>query len=137
MVMEINKDIERYQESVALGLTARQLLYAAASLIIGAGVVYVLQIYIGLTAAAYVAVPVVAPLALQGFYSYHGMSFMEVMKKKLYFSFRNKAFIYVSKEGEPTIKALIHGYLSHRYQYSSSSVLPGPLLPAEPLLPGK
>ena len=106
MVIEINKDIDRYQESVALGLTARQCLYGAVSLITGAVLVYVLQVYIGLTAAAYVAVPVVAPLALQGFYNYNGMSFMEVMAKKLYFAFFHKAFIYVSTEGESEIKAL-------------------------------
>ena len=76
MIIEINKDIDRYQESVALGLTVKQLLYAALSLIAGAGIVLLLQKQIGLTLAAYVAVTVVAPLALQGFYQYNGMSFM-------------------------------------------------------------
>ncbi|MDR0221173.1 MAG: PrgI family protein, partial [Lachnospiraceae bacterium] len=31
MVIEINKDIDRYRESVALGLTARQLIYSVMS----------------------------------------------------------------------------------------------------------
>lgn len=28
LVIEINKDIDRYQESVAMGLTAKQLIYS-------------------------------------------------------------------------------------------------------------
>ena len=35
MVIEINKDIDRYQETVALGLTARQLLFSVASVVVG------------------------------------------------------------------------------------------------------
>lgn len=98
MIIEINKDIDRYQESVVLGLTVKQLFYAVLSLTVGAGVVLLLQKQIGLTMAAYVAVPVAAPLALQGFYQYNGMSFMEVMKIKLYFAFGNRALVYVSEE---------------------------------------
>ena len=105
MVIEINKDIDRYQESMVMGLTARQFLYSIASLIAGAGIVLLLQKHIGLTLAAYVAVPVVAPLALQGFYQYNGMRFMEVMKKKLYFAFLNHPLIYVSEECEGEVRA--------------------------------
>lgn len=105
MIIEINKDIDRYQESVALGLTVKQLIYAALSLIAGAGIVLLLQKQIGLTLAAYVAVPVVAPLALQGFYQYNGMSFMEVMKRKLFFAFLNRPLVYVSEKGEAAMRA--------------------------------
>ena len=104
MIIEINKDIDRYQESVVMGLTLKQLLYAALSLIAGAGIVLLLQKQIGLTLAAYVAVPVVAPLALQGFYQYSGMSFMEVMKRKLLFAFLNRPLVYVSEEGEAAMR---------------------------------
>ena len=105
MIIEINKDIDRYQESVVMGLTLKQLIYAALSLIAGAGIVLLLQKQIGLTLAAYVAVPVVAPLALQGFYQYNGMSFMEVMKRKLFFAFLNRPLVYVSEEGEAAMRA--------------------------------
>lgn len=105
MVIEINKDIDRYQESVALGLTAKQLIFSAASVAVGGGMVLLLYQYIGLTGAAYVAIPCVAPIALGGFYSYNGMSFYEYMGKKLHFIFGNKALPYVSTEGEPAIKA--------------------------------
>ena len=91
MVIEINKDIDRYQESVAMGLTAKQLIFSIASVVIGGGLVYLLYPFIGLTGAAYVAIPVVAPIALGGFYSYNGMSFYEVMGKKFHYMFGNRA----------------------------------------------
>lgn len=105
MVIEINKDIDRYQESVAMGLTARQLIFSIASVAVGGGLVLLLYKYIGLTGAAYVAIPCVAPIALGGFYSFNGMNFYEYMGKKLHFMFGNKALTYVSTEGEPAIKA--------------------------------
>lgn len=95
MVIEINKDIDRYQETVALGLTARQLLFSVASVVVGGGLVLLLYKYIGLTGAAYVAIPCVALIALGGFYSYNGMNFYEYMGKKLQFMFHNKALTYV------------------------------------------
>ena len=72
MVIEINKDIDRYKESVVMGLTAKQLIYSVASVVAGGGIVLLLYPYIGLTPSVYVAVPVVAPIALGGFYSYNG-----------------------------------------------------------------
>lgn len=104
MIIEINKDIDRYQESIVMGLTAKQLLFSVASIAVGGGLVFLLYRYIGMTASAYVAIPVVAPIALGGFYSYNGMSFYEVMCKKFYYLFFNKTLLYVSTEGEPVIK---------------------------------
>ena len=105
MVIEINKDIDRYQESVAMGLTAKQLIFSIASVVVGGGIVFLLYKYIGLTGSTYVAIPCVAPIALGGFYSFNGMSFYEYMGRKLHFMFANKALTYVSTEGEPMIKA--------------------------------
>ena len=106
MVIEVNKDIDRYQESVAMGLTARQLIFSIASVVVGGGIVLLLYKYIGLTGSAYVAIPCVAPIALGGFYSFNGMNFYEYMGKKLHFMFGNRALTYVSTEGEPAIKRL-------------------------------
>lgn len=104
MIIEINKDIDRYQESVAMGLTAKQLLFSIASVVVGGGLVLILYKYVGLTIAAYIAVPIVAPIALGGFYSYNGMSFYELMGKKIHFMFGNKALVYVSTEGDIAIE---------------------------------
>lgn len=106
MIIEINKDIDKYKESVVLGLTAKQLLYSVLSVAVGGVVVYLLYPYAGLTASAYVAIPVVAPIALTGFYSYHGMSFMQKMKLKLHFAFGSHALAYESTEGEKAIQKI-------------------------------
>lgn len=82
MIIEINQDIDRYQETVALGLTVRQLVFSIASVVVGGGVVLLLYPHIGLTGSAYVAIPCVAPIALGGFYSYNGMNFYETMGRK-------------------------------------------------------
>ena len=104
MIIEINKDIDKYQETVVLGLTARQLLFSTASVLVGGGIVLLLYKFIGLTGAAYVAVPCIAPIALQGFYSFNGMTFMEYWKKKIYFMTSNKALNYESTEGDAELE---------------------------------
>ncbi len=103
MVIEINKDIDRYKESVVMGLTARQLVFSLASVAIGGGIVLFIYPYVGLTLSAYIAIPAVAPVALSGFYSYNGMTFMEMMRLKLHFLFDNRALTFVSTESEDVI----------------------------------
>lgn len=106
LVIEINKDIDRYQESVALGLSAKQLIFSIVSVLVGGGMVLLLYRYIGLTGAVYVAIPCVAPIALGGFYSYNEMDFYEYMGRKIHFMIGNKALTYSSTEGEVAIKEL-------------------------------
>ncbi len=94
MIIEINKDIEKYQESVAMGLTAKQLIYSVSALGSGCLIVFLLYEKIGLTFSCYVAVPIVAPIALCGFYSYNGMGFVEVFTRYMKSIFRNKALVF-------------------------------------------
>ncbi len=94
MIIEINKDIEKYQESVAMGLSAKQLVYSILGLGSGCGIVFLLYEKIGLTFSCYVAVPIVAPIALCGFYSYNGMGFREVFTRYMKSIFRNKALVF-------------------------------------------
>ena len=96
MIIEINKDIEKYQESVAMGLTAKQLVYSILALGSGCLIVFLLYEKIGLTFSCYVAVPIVAPIALCGFYSYNGMGFREVFTRYMKSIFRNKALVFKS-----------------------------------------
>ena len=93
MVIEINKDIDRYKESVVMGLTAKQLIFSVASVVAGGSIVLLLYRYIGLTPSVYVAIPVVAPIALGGFYSFNGVSFYEVMGRNvLWKEYRSEKF---------------------------------------------
>lgn len=104
MIVEINKDLEKYKESVVLGLTAKQLIFSIASIVVGGGLILFLYPYVGLTVAAYISIPVVVPIAMGGFYSYQGMSFYEVMRRRFYFMFQNKPLTYVSTESVTEIE---------------------------------
>ena len=104
MVIEINKNIDNYKESVVLGLSARQLVYSVLSVVAGGGIVLLLYRHVGLTVSTYIAIPVVAPIAMTGFYSYHGMTFLEMMKLKMHFAFANRTYTYVSTEGEDAVR---------------------------------
>ena len=106
MIIEINKDIDRYKESVVMGLTAKQLIFSVASVVAGGGIVLFLYRYIGLTPSVYVAIPVAAPIALGGFYSFNGMGFYEYMGRKMRMLFANRPLAYVSTEGEEAIREI-------------------------------
>ena len=84
MSVEINRDIDKFQESVVLGLTAKQLIDSVLSVLVGGAIVLISYKKVGLTVSAYIAIPVVAPIALSGFYSFNGMSFMQMMKKRIH-----------------------------------------------------
>lgn len=107
MNIAINKDIENYKETVLLGLTARQLVASALSVLVGGGIVLLTYKYVGLTASAYIAIPAVTPIALNGFYSFQGMSFTEMMSRKLKMIFMNPTLTYISEESENTIKQML------------------------------
>jgi len=96
LIIEINKDIEKYQESVAMGLTAKQFVYSILALGSGCMIVFLLYEKIGLSFSCYVAVPIVAPIALCGFYSYNGMGFRKVFTRYMRSIFRNKPLVFQS-----------------------------------------
>ena len=89
--VEINRDIDKFKESVVLGLTAKQLIASVLSILVG-GTIVVLTI------------PIVAPIALSGFYSFNGMSFMQMMKKRIKFMFKVKPLVYKSTENVKELK---------------------------------
>ena len=106
MVIEINKDIDRYKETVVMGLTARQLIFSVLSVAVGGGIVLFFYPLVGLTPSVYIAIPAVAPVALGGFYSYNGMNFYEYMGRKLKMLFANRPLAYVSTESEQVLKEI-------------------------------
>lgn len=106
MIIEINKDIDRYKETVLMGLTARQLIFSVLSVAVGGGIVLFFYPLIGMTPSVYLAIPAVAPVALGGFYSFNGMNFYEYMGRKLKMLFANRLLAYVSTENEGVIKEI-------------------------------
>ena len=103
MIIEINKDIDRYKETVIMGLTARQLIFSVLSVAVG---VLFFHPLIGMTPSVYLAIPAVAPVALGGFYSFNGMNFYEYMGRKLKMLFANRPLAYISTENEGVIKEI-------------------------------
>lgn len=69
-------------------------MYSILALGSGCGIVFLLYEKIGLTFSCYVAVPIVAPIALCGFYFYNGMGFREVFTRYMRSIFRNKALVF-------------------------------------------
>ena len=104
MVIEINKDIERYKETLVMGLTTKQFVFSAASILTGGGIILAIYPFAGLTVSVYVAAPVIVPIALGGFYSYNGMGFYEVMRRKIQMAFKNRPLLYRSTEGTEMIQ---------------------------------
>lgn len=86
-----------------MGLSAKQLAFSILALGSGCVIVFVLYEKIGLTFSCYVAVPIVAPIALCGFYSYNGMGFREVFIRYMRSIFRNKALVFQSSGYRETV----------------------------------
>lgn len=97
MEIELSEDLQHYKESIAMGLNAKQLIYSVLSIGAGVGTVLLLYEKIGITASCYVATPIVAPLALTGFYNYNGLTFWQHMKKILEFSLWNQPLVFYNK----------------------------------------
>lgn len=108
MDIELSEDLRHYKESLVLGLTVKQLLFSILALGTGTGIVLLLYDRIGITLSCYVATPFVVPLALTGFYNYHGLTFWQFAGKLIYFSFFNRPFVYGSTE---SIEGLKETYL--------------------------
>ena len=102
--VEINRDIDKFKESVVLGLTAKQLIASVLSILVGGTIVVLTYKKVGFTLSAYIAIPIVAPIALSGFYSFNGMSFMQMMKKRIKFMFKVKPLVYKSTENVKELK---------------------------------
>lgn len=106
MDIELSEDLRHYKESVALGLTAKQLIFSVLALGIGTAIVLSLYDKIGMTVSCYLATPFVVPLALTGFYDYHGLTFWQFAKKMVHFSFFNRPLIYGSTESLEELAAI-------------------------------
>ena len=77
MDIELSEDLQYYKESFILGLTVKQAIFSILALGTGTAIVLLLYNKIGITLSCYVATPFVVPLALTGFYNYHGLSFWQ------------------------------------------------------------
>ena len=103
----MSEDLQHYKESFVLGLTVKQAFFSMLALGAGAAIVLLLYEKIGITLSCYVATPFVVPLALTGFYNYHGLSFWQFMSKLLYYTLFNRPLLY----GAGTVEELKNMFL--------------------------
>ena len=106
MIIEINKDIEKYKETVVLGLTAKQLCYSLACVAAGTGLFLLLYPHIGMDMTVYIVVPVILPIGMNGFYDYNGLGFTEMMKRKIHYAYLNRPLRYGSTETDAIISEI-------------------------------
>ena len=74
MEIKINKEIRDYQESIIMGLSARQFLFSAAAVIVAVGVYFSLRKPLGSETVSWLCVLAAFPFAALGFIKYHGMT---------------------------------------------------------------
>lgn len=72
--IKIPKEVRKHKESIFFGLSARQFFCAVAAVILAAGVYLSLSSAIGKDTASWVCILTAAPVAVAGFFSYHGMT---------------------------------------------------------------
>ena len=105
MTIQINKNLDNYKEKVVMGLTAKQLIHVIICIGICAGIVAGLHRFIGIMPAALLCFPIVAPIALNGFYEWNGLGFMESMKLRMHYMLHNQPLKYISEsESEKVIE---------------------------------
>lgn len=98
MDIELSEDLQNYKASFVLGLTIKQAFYSLLALGTGTAIVLLLYNKIGVTLSCYVATPFVVPLALTGFYNYHGLTFWQFASRMVRYSFFNRPLVYSSTE---------------------------------------
>ena len=98
MDIELSEDLQNYKASLVLGLTVKQAFYSLLALGTGTAIVLLLYNKIGVTLSCYVATPFVVPLALTGFYNYHGLTFWQFASRMIRYSFYNRPLVYSSTE---------------------------------------
>ena len=107
MEIELSEDLQHYKESFILGLTVKQAFFSILALGTGTAIVLLLHTRIGVTLSCYVATPFVVPLALTGFYHYHGLTFWQFAGKMVHFAFFNRPLLYWSTESMEELEQIV------------------------------
>ena len=80
MQVNINKDFQRYEEDVFMGLSLRQLLWSGASVAIAITVYFGLQHVLSQETVSWVCIVAAAPFAMAGFFQYDQMTIWLFLK---------------------------------------------------------
>lgn len=74
MEIKIPKEVRAHKETIFFGLTARQFFCAVLAVGLAVGVYFLLKNTAGQETASWACIVAAAPVALAGFFSYHGMT---------------------------------------------------------------
>ncbi len=80
MQVNINKDFQRYEEDVFMGLSLRQLIWSGASVAIAITVYFGLQPVLGQETVSWICIVAAAPFAMAGFFQYDQMTIWQFLK---------------------------------------------------------
>ena len=72
--IKINKEIRDYQESIFMGLSLRQFIFAVRAVGVAIGVYFGLRNVLGTETVSWLCVVAAFPFAILGFVKYHGMT---------------------------------------------------------------
>ena len=80
MEIKINKEIRDYQESIFMGLSLRQFIFAVLAVGVAIGVYFGLRNVLGTETVSWLCVVAAFPFAILGFVKYHGMTAEQFIK---------------------------------------------------------
>lgn len=80
MQVNINKNFQRYEEDVFMGLSLRQLIWSGASVAIAITVYFGLQPVLGQETVSWICIVAAAPFAMAGFFQYDQMTIWQFLK---------------------------------------------------------
>lgn len=125
MEIELSEDLQHYKESFVLGLTVKQTFFSILALGTGTAIVLLLYTKIGVTLSCYIATPFVVPLALTGFYNYHGLTFWQFAGKMVHFAFFNRPLLYWSTESVEELGQIFSGEKQEEQKAGKRKADPG------------
>ena len=74
MEVKINREIRNYTESMFFGLSMRQFIFSALAAGVAVMLYFILKPIVGMETVSWVCILGVAPFAVMGFITYHGMT---------------------------------------------------------------
>lgn len=97
MEIKINKEIRHYQESVIMGLTARQLICSILAILIAVGLYFLLKDAVGREAISWICIFAAIPFGAAGFFKYNGMTVERFLQALAHTFFNSGVRVYKSE----------------------------------------
>lgn len=87
MEIKIPKEIRDYQESIYLGLSARQFIFSVIAVVLAVGVYFILKPVLGTEVVSWLCILCAAPFATMEFFRYNGLNFEQFVRAWIHSQF--------------------------------------------------